>query len=137
MRSPSAPRILHWDTQVPADAIAITVQDGWVTLSGTVEWQFQSTAAESDIYKLSGVRGVNNHIRVQPRVQAADLQSRIEDALKRNAEIEAESINVSIHNGTVTLTGFVHDLAERQAIRSAVWSAPGVRSVEDHLQFAD
>jgi len=129
--------ILRWDTQVPSDAIQITVQDGWVTLSGAVDWQYQRTAAESDIYKLSGVLGVNNHIRIQSRAQVADLESRIEEALKRNAEIEAESIKVSVDDGAVTLTGFVHDLAERQAIKSAVWSAPGVRSVDDQLRFAD
>lgn len=129
--------ILRWDSQVPKDAIEITVQDGWVTLSGTVEWQFQRTAAESDIYKLSGVAGVNNHVKIRSRVQAADIQNRIEDALKRNAEIEAEGIDVTVRDGTVTLTGFVHDLAEHDAIRNAAWSAPGVQSVDDRLRFSD
>lgn len=129
--------ILRWDSQVPKDAIEITVQDGWVTLSGMVDWQFQRTAAENDVYKLSGVAGVNIHIKVQPRVEVADLQNRIEAALKRNAEIEAEGIGVNVKNGAVTLTGFVHDLAEHEAIKNAVWSAPGVRSVDDKLRVAD
>jgi osmotically-inducible protein OsmY len=132
-----AANILRWDSQVPKDAIEIMVQDGWVTLSGTVEWQFQRTAVESDIYKLSGVAGVNNHIKIRSRVQATDLQNRIEDALKRNAEIEAEEVNVTVRDGAVTLTGFVHDLAEHDAIRNAVWSAPGVQSVDDQLRFSD
>lgn len=129
--------ILRWDSQLPKDAIGIVVQDGWVTLSGTVEWQYQRTAAVSDIYKLSGVAGVNNHIKVHSRVQAADIQSRIEDALKRNAEIEAEGIDVTVRDGIVTLTGFVHDLAEHDAIWNAAWSAPGVHAVEDQLRFSD
>jgi osmotically-inducible protein OsmY len=132
-----AANILRWDSQVPKGAIEITVQDGWVTLSGAVEWQFQRTAVESDIYKLSGVAGVNNHVRIQSRVQVADIQNRIEDALKRNAEIEAEGINVTVRDGAVTLTGFVHDLAEHEAIKNAAWSAPGVQSVEDQLRLAD
>ena len=132
-----AANILRWDSQVPKDAIEIMVQDGWVTLSGTVEWQFQRTAAVSDVYKLSGVAGVNNHIKIRSRVQAADIQNRIEDALKRNAEVEAEGINVTVRDGAVTLTGFVHDLAEHDAIKNAAWSAPGVQSVEDQLRFSD
>jgi osmotically-inducible protein OsmY len=129
--------ILRWDSQVPKDAIQITVQDGWVTLSGAVEWQYQRSAAVGDIYKLSGVAGVNNHIKIRSPVQAADIQNRIEEALKRNAEIEAEGINVTVRDGAVTLTGFVHDLAEHDAIRNAAWSAPGVQSVDDQLRFSD
>lgn len=129
--------ILRWDSQVPKDAIEITVQDGWVTLKGTVDWQFQKAAVESDIYKLSGVAGVNSLIQVQPRVEVDDLQDRIEDALKRNAEIEAEGIGVSVKDGAVTLMGFIHDLAEHKAIRNAVWSAPGVRLINDQLRMAD
>ena len=110
--------ILRWDSQVPHDALEVTVQDGWVTLSGTVDWQFQRAAAENDIYKLSGVAGLNSHIRVQPRVAVSDLQSRIEDALKRNAEIEAEGIGINVKDGAVVLTGFVHDLAEHEAIKN-------------------
>jgi len=129
--------ILRWDSQVPAEAIEITVQDGWVTLNGTVDWQYQRIAAENDVYKLSGVAGVNSHIKVQPRVEVSDLQNRIEDALERNAEIEAEGIGVSVKNGAVVLTGLVHGLAEHEAIKQAVWSAPGVRSVDDHLRVSD
>jgi len=129
--------ILRWDSQVPQNAIEITVQDGWVTLNGTVEWQFQRKAAENAIHRLSGVAGVNNHIRIVPRLDAADIQKRIEDALIRNAEIEAEDIGVTVHDGEVTLTGFVHDIAEHDAIKIAAWSAPGVRAVDDRLRFAD
>ena len=81
--------------------------------------------------------GVNSHIKVQPRVEVSDLQNRIEDALKRNAEIEAEGIGVSVKNGAVVLTGLVHGLSEHEAIKQAVWSAPGVRSVDDHLRVSD
>jgi osmotically-inducible protein OsmY len=129
--------ILRWDSRVPQDAVEITVQEGWVTLNGAVDWQFQRIAIENDVYKLSGVAGVNSQIKVQPRVEVADLQNRIEDALRRSAEIEAEGIGVSVKGGAVTLTGFIHDLAEHKAIRDAVWSAPGVRLIDDQLRMAD
>jgi osmotically-inducible protein OsmY len=77
--------ILHWDTIVPKDAIEITVQHGWVTLNGTVDWNFQRSAAETDIHRLSGVAGIHNQIKIEPRLRISDLQRRIEGALKRNA----------------------------------------------------
>jgi osmotically-inducible protein OsmY len=131
-----AANILGWDTQVPKGAIEITVHNGWVTLSGAVDWQFQRRAAEDDIRKLSGVAGVNNHITINSRLQVPEIQKRIEDALKRNAEIDAKGIRVTVHGGTVTLAGTVHDWVEHDAIKNAAWSAPGVQSVEDHLTFA-
>ena len=126
--------ILHWDTIVPKDAIEITVQHGWVTLSGTVGWQFQRSAAEIDIHRLSGVVGVHNQIKIEPR-RISDIQRRIEDALKRNAEIEAKDIRITVQGGTITLVGTVHDWVEHDAIRRAAWSAPGVQSVDDQLTF--
>jgi osmotically-inducible protein OsmY len=127
--------ILQWDTTVPKDAIEITVQHGWVTLNGTVDWNFQRSAAETDIHRLSGVAGVHNQIKIEPRLRISDLQRRIEGALKRNAEIEAKDIQITEQGGTVTLTGTVRDWAEYEAIRRVVWSAPGVQSVDDQLTF--
>jgi len=128
-----AAHILHWDTRVPDDLIQITVRAGRVTLAGDVEWQYQRQAAENDIHRLSGVIHVNNQITLKPHVQVSDVQKRIVQALKRSAEIEAEDIRVSVREGTVVLEGKVHDLAERDAVEDAAWSAPGVRNVEDHL----
>ena len=125
--------ILQWDSMVPDEAIQASVQKGWVTLSGTVDWQYQRMAAEDDVRKLSGVLGLNNQIKVNPQIEVPDLQKRIEAALKRNAEIEAKGIGIKVLGGTVTLSGVVHDCIEHDAIRNAAWSAPGVRMVEDHL----
>jgi osmotically-inducible protein OsmY len=127
--------ILRWDTAVPKDAIEITVQHGWVTLSGKVDWEFQRSAAEVDIHRLSGVVGVHNQIKIEPQLRVLDIQTRIEDALKRNAEIEAKDIEITLQGSTVTLAGRVHDWAEHEAIRRAAWSAPGVQSVDDQLTF--
>jgi osmotically-inducible protein OsmY len=126
--------ILGWDTMVPSGSIQITVREGWVTLSGNVDWYFQKTTAEEDIRKLSGVRGVINNIAITPRVQGQDVKRKIEDALKRHAEIEAKAIRVIVQDGsTIVLEGKVQNWDERYAVETAAWSAPGVKSVEDRL----
>jgi osmotically-inducible protein OsmY len=128
--------ILHWSTTLPKDAIAVTVDKGWIHLGGQVEWQYQRALVEAAVRRLSGVSGVVNGIRVKPRVQGCDIKRRIEDALKRHAEIEAGHIRVSIQGGSeVALDGTVHDWRERAAVENAAWSAPGVTSVEDRLQI--
>lgn len=128
--------ILAWDARVPDEAIQVKVQNGWVTLTGTVEWQYQRVAAESDIRKLSGVIGVSNEIELEPQVKAPDVRNKILSALKRNAEIEAGSIRVSANGDEVTLEGRVHDWYERIVIERAAWSAPGVKHVHDRMTLS-
>jgi osmotically-inducible protein OsmY len=125
--------ILHWDTRVPDGVIGIKVQDGTVTLAGTVDWQYQRQAAEDDIRKLSGVAGVINQVTIASRAEASDVQKRIEEALKRNAEVEAKAIRVTVQGGKVMLDGKVQSFEERKAAERAAWSAPGVQTVEDRL----
>ena len=128
--------VLRWNAVVPYEAVQIKVQDGWVTLLGEVEWQFQRVAAESGIRRLSGVAGVINQITLKSRVEAKDVESKIEEALKRSAEIEARGIHVSsLGGGKVALEGKVHDWQEREAVKRAAWSAPGVLAIEDRLQI--
>jgi osmotically-inducible protein OsmY len=127
--------VLHWDTRVPDGVVSITVQDGTVTLTGTVDWQYQRQAAEDDIRKLSGVAGVINQIIIASRPQASDVQSRIQEALRRNAEVAAGAIQVSVQDGKVILEGKVQSWNEREAAERAAWSAPGVRTVEDRLKI--
>lgn len=126
--------ILAWDVSVPNDRIQVKVQQGWVTLSGEVDWYYQKQAAEHAVRKLSGVVGVDNTIRLKPVAQMADVKRRIEDALKRNAVLEANNIRVSVAEGKVTLEGKIKAWYERQVAAQAAWAAPGVRTVEDHLQ---
>ena len=125
--------ILEWDAVVPNGWIQVTVRDGWITLNGDVDWYFQKQSAEDGVRKLSGVRGVINNIAIKPGVQVQDVKRRIEDALKRNAEIEAKDIRVTVSGSKVTLAGTIHDWVEHDAIKNAAWSAPGVQSVEDRL----
>jgi len=124
---------LSWDVTVPNEKIQVKVQKGWVTLTGKVDWNFQRMAAEHAVRKLSGVLGVANQIAVQPAVKAGDIKRRIEEALKRSAEVEANGVTVSVNNTKVTLEGKARSWVERGAIERAAWAAPGVASVDDRI----
>ena len=127
--------IISWDVHIPAGAVDVLVQDnGWVTLSGTVDWYYQRRAAEDDVRKLSGVRGVTNKITIKPSVDTSNVKSKIESALKRHAEVEANAIRITVQNGSrVVLEGKVDNWDERHAVENAAWSAAGVSSVDDRL----
>ena len=119
--------ILSWDVRVAHHSIQVKVQQSWVTLSGEVDWQYQKQAAEEAIPKLSGIVGVSNLISIKARPQPADVKKRVEDALRRNAEVEANSIRVSVKDGKVTLEGKVRAWYQRHLAEQAAWSAQGLR----------
>lgn len=128
--------ILAWNTLIPRDCVRVRVSDGWITLSGGVNWNYQRQAAENEVRKLSGVKGVTNDITLSSVVQASDVKRRIQDALKRHAEVEADAVHVDVRSdGTVRIDGRVDNWSEMQAVEHAVWSAPGVQRVDDHLTF--
>lgn len=129
-------KILTWDTTIPDDKVKIKVQKGWITLTGEVDWYYQRSAVETAVRKLSGVTGITNSITVKPKVQAGDIKQRIENALKRNAELEAEKIHVLVSGGHVTLEGKIKAWHERTVAEQAAWAAPGVVAVVDHLAMA-
>jgi osmotically-inducible protein OsmY len=129
--------ILRWSAVVPAEKVQVKVQNGWVTLTGEVDWQFQRNSAERELRKLSGVAAITNDITIKSRVQSQDIKRKIEDALKRSAEIEAQRIHVSVlDGGKVSLEGKIHNWQERYIVENAAWSAPGVTWVEDKLAIA-
>ena len=129
--------ILNWDVVVPAGSVDVLVQDGWMTLSGAVNWFYEKTAAEDDVRKLSGVRGVTNKITIKPHLNATDVKDKIESALKRHAKVEADAIRVSVYNGSeVVLEGKVDNWDERRAVENAAWSVAGVAAVDDRLTIA-
>lgn len=128
--------IIAWDATVPDDKVKVVVSSGFVTLSGEVEWNYQKTAAETAVRKLSGVRGVSNMITVRPSASTFDIKRRVEDALKRNAEIEASGIRVDVSGGRVTLEGRVHSWHERNVAERAAWAASGVSMVEDRIAIS-
>ena len=124
---------LKWNTMVPADKVNLTVSNGWITLTGTVDWQYQRNAVERAVRDLTGVKGVTNNVTLKPHVQAGDVQAKIEAAFKRSAEIDARRVNVTASDGTIILTGNVRSWAERQEAERAAWAAPGVTRVEDRI----
>lgn len=124
---------LKWNTSAPADKIHVTVAKGRVTLEGDVEWRYQADAAARAIGRLTGVIGINNHLKVRPSVKASDVSERIKKTLLRDAELDASGIRVAVHGGTVTLEGQVRYLGERRSAERAAWAAPGVTNVIDHL----
>ncbi|WP_119269900.1 BON domain-containing protein [Taklimakanibacter deserti] len=131
-----AKRVLNtfkWNSTVPEDAIQVKVQNGWVTLTGMVEWQYQKQNAADAIQGLSGILGVLNNISVTPRASVPDVRKRIEEALRRQAEVHAKDVIIQVADGKVTLDGRVSAWTEKAAIGRAAWSAPGVKAVEDNL----
>jgi len=129
----AAVRALEMNTSVPKDRVRVTVRDGVIILEGEVDWKYQSMAAEDAVRYISGVRDVRNRIAVQPVVSVADVKSKIEEALRRSAEVEARRITVEAENGRVILRGNVHSWHERNAALNAAWRAPGVTEVQDRL----
>lgn len=128
--------LIKWNTFIPADAVKVKVQKGYLTLTGMVEWQYQKDSAYRAVSEMDGLVGVYNRIELRPRASAADVKSRIEKALKRSAELEADAIKVNVADGKVTLEGKIKSWAERGIAERAAWAAPGVRQVEDHLRIS-
>jgi osmotically-inducible protein OsmY len=111
----------------------VTVDKGVVTLTGEVTWHYQSKAVEEAIRKLSGVTGVVNRIGIKPAIYPSDVKEKIEQALKRHAEVEAQAIRVTVDGGTVSLMGTVDSWEEREAVANAAWSVSGVNAIDDQL----
>lgn len=130
-----AANVLDWDVSVPKGTVQAKVQEGWVTLSGAVDWNFQREAARQRISNLPGVRGVSNLISVKQRPMPTDIKNRIEKALVRHAETEAKGIRVSVANGKVILEGKIDAWHDREVAEQAAWAAPGVNAVEDRLRL--
>jgi osmotically-inducible protein OsmY len=124
---------LKWSTVVPDDRVQVKVQDGWVTLTGKLDWNYQKTGAADAVLGLKGVTGISNQIELVPRVSAGDVKKRIEDALKRSAHVEANAIRVDVAGNKVTLNGHVKAWSERKLVEQAAWATPGVTMVSDQL----
>ena len=122
-----------WAVQVPEDRVKANVENGWVKLTGEVDWEYQRSAAERAVRGLTGVKSITNSIMIKPRVQSSAVKEQIEGALRRAAEREARRINVETRGSRVVLTGEVRSFAELRDAKGAAWNAPGVTEVEDHL----
>lgn len=125
--------LIHWCSALPDGRIRIKVQQGWVTLEGQVDWQYQKEAAESTVRKLTGVAGIDNLLMVRPTTSAQDIKAKVEAAFARNAALNARKIHVAVEGETVRLEGHVHVWLERKAAENVAWAVPGVSRVENHL----
>jgi osmotically-inducible protein OsmY len=116
--------------------IKAIVNNGWVTLEGDVEWHYQKERAEAAARRVRGVKGITNFVMVKPKVEPEDVKRKIEEAFKRNAEIDANRIEVETHGSEVVLKGTVRSWAERQEAERVAWLAPGVRKVENRITIS-
>jgi osmotically-inducible protein OsmY len=126
-------RALEWDAFVSVDDLDVTVENGWVTLKGQVEWQYQKQDAERVVRRLTDVTGVTSLITVKPRVAASELKQKIEKALIRSVETDAKRITVDVDGDSVILKGTVKSWAEREEAERAAWGAPGIASVDNRI----
>jgi osmotically-inducible protein OsmY len=118
---------------IPSDRIKVTVKYRWVTLEGSVDWQYQKSLAGSTAKNIKGVLGVTNNIEVRPQASPTDLKSKIEQALLRMAELDARRITVEVDGHTVRLYGAVRSWAEWEQAGWVAWSTPGVTEVENYI----
>ena len=138
------------DSEIARDAVAtlkselpysyenftVVVRDGWVTLEGSAEWQYQRARAEDAVRRIRGIKGISNLIVLHPRVAPSEVKAKIEESFRRNAEIDANRITVEANGSEVILKGTVRSLAERQEAERAAWRAPGVTKVDNRIKIS-
>lgn len=127
---------LKRDLPYSSQLIKVVVRDGWLTLEGDVEWKFQSNRAEEAVRRIKGLKGVTNLIKIKPHATPSEVKEKIEEALKRTAEVDAQKITVDVVGGQVTLHGKVRSWLEREEAERAAWRAPGVTHVTNHVTVA-
>jgi osmotically-inducible protein OsmY len=115
------------------EKIKVVVKNGWINLEGEVEWQYQRQTAENAVRRLRGVKGVTNSIRLKPAAKPSEIKQKIQEAFRRNAELDANRIVVEANGSEVILKGTVRSWVEREEAERAAWAAPGVTNVDDRI----
>lgn len=128
-----AARALSLNVSVPDDRIKIVISNGWLTLEGAVDWEYQRRAAEKSLRELRGIRGLTNYITIAPRVRPVEIKDHIRAAFERNALVDASHVQVKVEDSKVVLTGTVQSWQERTEAERQTWAAPGVTAVENRL----
>lgn len=133
----AAANALDWNASVPRSRIKVVVENGWIALKGNVDYHYQKDAAEGAVRILKGVTGVRNTIVVTPpSVSPSDIKHKIERALERAAQVDAQRITVETTGGKVILRGDVKTWAEREEAERAAWAAPGVFEIKNDIRIA-
>jgi osmotically-inducible protein OsmY len=133
----AAVRALEWDSVIPQGRVEVNVENGWITLTGKLEWQYQSQRAFDAVAHLRGVKGVTNLIAVTPIVSPTDVRAKIVAALERSAELDAARVHIDVSAGSVTLRGKLSTWGERDAATRAAWNAKGVTGVTNEIIVGD
>ncbi len=124
---------LDWSTTIPQGSVKVTVNDGWISLDGQVEWQYQKEAAEDVLRHMVGIHGITNLITIKPLISATDVEKAIRSAFERNAVLDAKRIEVVTTGSTVTLRGKLANSNERDEAERVAWAAPGVLTVDNQI----
>ena len=124
---------IKWHYSIPIDKVKVSVRNGWITLEGNLDWQYQRDSAESAVCNLLGVKGVTNSITLVAKPQSKDVRSRIETAYKRSAEVDAANVSVDVHDSTIVLKGNVSSWSERSEAERVAWAAPGAATVDNRI----
>lgn len=126
---------IEWNFSVPRD-VKVSVDNGWITLRGEAEWDYQRQATKKAVSHLLGVKGVRNNMTIKARADATDIQHRIEEAFKRSAEADGKNISVRVDGNKVTLAGKVHSFSDLADAGTAAWNTPGVSEVVNNLRIS-
>lgn len=131
----AAEQALSWHASIPAEAVRLIVDQGWITVQGELDWDYQRRAVERALRPLIGVIGISDETVLRHRPTSEDIGRRIGEALQRQTAREARHLDIDVQGDTVTLRGTVHSWHERKAVHGAAWAAPGVRHVIDKLSI--
>ncbi|SDE43169.1 Osmotically-inducible protein OsmY, contains BON domain [Pricia antarctica] len=125
---------LRWNASIPNDTVMIKVEEGWVYLSGELQWEYQKEAARNALLDLTGVKGVVNSIALKQTIKPVEIHDRIAKAFERSADLDANKISIQVDGHTITLTGTVHSIKEKEDARRAAFNSPGVVEVKNNLR---